>query len=173
MTKPLNLNNPRINQSCFYALSYIFSEAKYTPINMPLLHFSKTSTDFLSFAIDDSAENVWIGAIGMASTDLEKVISHAKAIINETIGSEIPVHVNAILIKPTDKPTKTEKISYSQSQENIKANTQDSYILVFNSIDEAYEYLQDNKNQIEEDITHLPSAIEFYENVIEYLNDKA
>lgn len=171
MTKPLNLNNPRINHSCFYALSYLFSEAKYNTINLPLVHITKKATDFLSFAIDDSAENLWIGAFGMSSADLEKILTKTKSVIDEAIGNEMQIHVNAILIKPSDKPTKTEKISYQESEDMMKSDVNDSHILIFNSVDEANEYLQSTPNKIEKDITHLPSAMEFYENVIEYLND--
>ena len=166
MTKPLT----SLKRSCFYLLSFMFSEAGYNVVNKPLIYTTKKSSDFLSFAFDDSAENVWIAAADMSSKDIEKIVNKTRNAIHETL--DIPVHVNAILINPTDKPTQTSKISYEQSQKNINASAKDSYILIFNSLQDADDYLQANKNQFQEDISHFPDALSYYEKIVELLNIK-
>ena len=156
-------------RSYFYALSLIFSEAEYNIIDKPLLHVHKPNTfTFLPFIFDDSAEDVWIAAMGISSTDMEDIINTVKDTIHKTL--DIPVHVNGVLIQPTDKPKQTKTVSQAQSQKDIHANTTDSYILIFQSIAEAAEYFQNNTNPIQEDITHLPDAISYYEKIVNYLN---
>ena len=92
----------------------------------------------------------------------------AKSIIHETL--DMPVHINAILIAPTDKPAHTKSISYAQSQKNIQANTEESYILIFNTLQQASDYMQANPNKPQKDISHLPDALLYYEKTIELLN---
>lgn len=157
-------------KSCFYLLSYIMSDAQYNTINEPLVYASDTSNGFLSFAFDDTAENVWIAAMDIPSTDLEYIVNTAKTVIHETL--DIPVHINAILINPSDKPTQVKHISYAQSQKNIQATISDSYILIFKSIQDAQEYLYANPNQIQSDTPHLPEATSYYDTVIKYLNQE-
>ena len=157
-------------RSCFYLLSYMFSEAKYNTIYEPLVYISKSTTGFLSLAFDDSAENVWIAAMGIPSTDLEKIVNFAKATIHESL--DMPVHINAVLVDPADKPKQTKEISYSQSQKNMMSNIEDSYILIFKTLKEAEKYFQENQNQTQTDITHLPEATSYYKTIVNYLNSK-
>lgn len=165
MAKPAFLNK----QSAFYALSLVMSEAGYKIVNIPLLFTDKTQTrNFLSVAFDDSCENVWIAGTGISSTDMEHIVNHAKSIIHETL--DMPVHINAILIAPTDKPAHTKSISYAQSQKNIQADTEESYILIFNTLQQASDYMQANPNKPQKDISHLPDALLYYEKTIELLN---
>lgn len=156
-------------RSCFYALSLIFSEAYYNVINTPLMYIdSKNSANFLSFAFDDSAEKVWIAGTNISSQDMEKIVNKVEKTIKDSL--DIPVHVNAILIEPTDTPKQTKSVSYSQSQNDINANTKDSYILIFKSFKEATEYLQENQNEPQDDISHLNEAETYYEKIVQYLN---
>ena len=71
----------------------------------------------------------------------------------------------------TNRYPKTNKsVSYSQSQNDINANTKDSYILIFKSFKEATEYLQENQNEPQDDISHLNEAETYYEKIVNYLN---
>ena len=159
---------PHLNRSCFYLLSYMFSEARYNIVNNPLVYPQKTQNAFLSFAFDDSGENVWIAAHKIPSTDMEHIVNQVKEIVHDTL--DLPVHINAILIQPTDKPTQTQKISYAQSQKNIQASAKDSYMLIFKTLAQAEEYLMAHPNQIPEDVSHLPATLSYYEAIVTYLN---
>lgn len=154
--------------SAFYMLSYILSEAGYHVINTPLELESDTDHAFLSFGFDDSGERLWVAACGVPSTDLEAVINETRTIVHETL--DIPVHVNAILVQPTDKPTHVKQVSYPKSQQNIAASAQDSYILIFKSFKEAEKYLNEYKNTTQENATHLPAAASYYETLVRHLN---
>ena len=162
---------PKLKRSCFYLLSYLFSEAKYNVINKPFIYISGTTHAFLSFAFDDSAEKVWIAGMGLSSKDMEKIINELKTIIHETL--DLPVHVNGILIEPADTPTQTKEITYTQSQKDIETTPDDSYILIFKSIKEADDYLQANQNPIQKNTDHLPDSFLYYENVINYLSNNS
>ena len=156
---------PKLKRSCFYLLSYLFSEAKYNVINKPFIYISGTTHAFLSFAFDDSAEKVWIAGMGLSSKDMEKIINELKTIIHETL--DLPVHVNGILIEPADTPTQTKEITYTQSPHHSQRYQ------AFKSIKEADDYLQANQNPIQKNTDHLPDSFLYYENVINYLSNNS
>lgn len=160
---------PDIKRPNFYLLAYLFAKAGYTVINKPLTYITKKETDFITLAFDDSGERLWVSAMDMSSNKLEGIITQIRTTIQETL--DIPVHVNGILITPTDTPKKTQKITYAQSQEFINASDQDSYILIFPSVASAEEYLNNNPNTPQSDShTYLSAASNYYETITDYLN---
>jgi hypothetical protein len=157
----------------FHLSAAIFSEAGYNTVHTPLIYTNNDgSQNFLSLAFDDSGQKVWITGFNLTSADMEDIVNKTKKIIHESI-DDFPIYINAVLIQPADKPNQTQKISYEQSQKTMNKNNEDSYILIFDNLLDADDYIVSNKNQPVQDTEHLPASYEYYETIVKYLNTRS
>ena len=155
--------------SFFHLMSFLLSESRYNIINIPLIYKNiNRSTDHVTLAFDDAGENVWVAGIKMSSTDMETIVNDVKEIIHDSV--DIPIRINAILVSPLDDIQQIKHITYKESEKLMNTNTDDSYIAMFESIEDADEYLQGLEKTPMEDLETVEAATAFYEKIVEYLN---
>lgn len=158
------------NLSIFHCFGYIFSSANFTPIETPIVVKSAKNSTVFTLAHDDSAETLWVAAQGISSTAMLKTMRLIKQLVEETLDATT-LHINAILIDPTDTPKGTIGASYAETKKHMNKNTLDSDILIFDSAEAAFNYLQSAPGVIDSENETVYSAYhEYLQTLVEYMN---
>lgn len=158
------------NLSIYHCFAYIFSSANFTPIEAPIAVSNSKETTFFTLAHDDAAETLWIAAQGISSNAMLKTMRNIKQVVAETLDSS-SLNINGILIAPTDTPKGTKTVSYADTNKQIKASKEDSNILIFDSAESAFNYLQSKPAELQPDNENVFQAYhEYLQTLVEYMN---
>lgn len=158
------------NLSIFHCFGYIFSSANFTPVETPIVVKNGKDSSVFTLAHDDSAETLWVAAQGISSNSMLKTLRQIKQLIEETLDATT-LHINAILIAPTDTPKKMITTTYAETKKHMNKSTIDSDILIFDSAEAAFNYLQSASSEIIPDNKTVYSAYhEYLQTLVEYMN---
>lgn len=137
---PANKDYPEIQE--------IFKSAGYTVKKNTIINGNKTAL----LAIG-SNEVLWIGAVGIKTTDMRAMIDKLARIFSDTL-DDIYININGFVISALDAGT-------SEFQD----------ILMFNSVDELKSYMENKKNPplAEDDDGNFEAYSEYIDTVINYI----
>ena len=129
-------------------ISEIFEQAGYTLKKAPKISGLQTSL----FAIGTD-ENLWIGAVGVETSSMQKAIDSVQQIFSDTL-DDIIINVHGFVIAPRDK-----------------SGTPNHEILTFDSMDSLRNYMSNHKNisPSDDEIENFEAFSSYISTVIEYL----
>ncbi len=128
----------------------IFTQAGYTTKQAPRINGIQTAL----LAIGNE-ENLWLGAVGIKTTELRAMIDKLSQIFSDTL-DDIYINVNGFVINAVDAQT-------SEAED----------ILMFNSISDLQEYIQTVPNPPinEEEKENFEAYSEYIDTVIKYIGN--
>jgi hypothetical protein len=141
--QPARQQNPQSMQPIINDLKRIFTSTGYTVTKNP----TAPNTPISLVAIG-SGEKLWIGGVGISVQQMQKTINKLQQIFSDTL-DEIIIDLSGFIVSP-----------------NRSDNTPAGNILMFNTVQELYQYMSTHKNPTTDTDPESIRAFETYINTV-------